>query len=105
MGVGKYGKGRHIENEQLLKFSFSNQLPLAKFSVCLVSESHKLSILTENMLRSFKFVKVYSDFSISNTRRTGKFVGGQRFVFNALLEVCLLKIYRGFVDDQAVVHL
>jgi len=58
MGVGKYGKGRHIENEQLFKFNSSNHLPPAKFSVCLVSESHKLSILTENMLRSFKFVEV-----------------------------------------------
>jgi len=51
LAVGKYGKGRHFENEQLLKFTFSYQLSLAKFSVCLVSEGHKSSTLTEKMLR------------------------------------------------------
>jgi len=50
-GKGKYGKGRHLENEQLFKFTSSYQLSLAKFSVRLVFETHKSSTLTENMLR------------------------------------------------------
>jgi len=58
MGEGKYGKGCHFENEQLFKFTFSNQLSLAKFSVCLVSETHKSSTLTENIYESFQFVEV-----------------------------------------------
>jgi len=49
---GEIWKGRHFENEQLFKFTFSNQLLLAKFSVCLVSESNKSSTLTEKMLGS-----------------------------------------------------
>jgi len=47
---GKYAKGRHFENEQLFKFTFSYQLPLAKFSVCLVSENHRLLSSSMNML-------------------------------------------------------
>jgi len=51
-GEGKYVKGRHLENEQLFKFTFDYQLPLAMISVCLVSEGHKSSILNEKMLWS-----------------------------------------------------
>jgi len=40
---GKYVKGRHLENEQLFKFTFSNQLSLAKFSVRLVSQTTTLT--------------------------------------------------------------
>jgi len=40
-----------LKKKQLLKFIFSYQLSLAKFSVRLVSEIQKSSILTENMLQ------------------------------------------------------
>jgi len=52
VGGGEICKGRHLENEQLFKFTFDYQLSLAKISVCLVFENHKFSILTEKMLRS-----------------------------------------------------